>query len=285
MSKYIKIKSLAEAITIDGEIKDLYIRGGSLDLNKYIKVSLSALCRILYDLGNSKMKVAALILYNMRRTNFIPFNDEQLYKLCCKDVSRQTFDITIRTLLQANFIRRGEYGYIVNPTLLFIGNETKFHEIYESFLQNNTTKIYARIRRIPNVSDLTTISDGRDYSFDSNWHKLFIPEFSRLIELLGNQKTAVFCKLLKILYTKNAEFSCSQTALSKELNVSTVTIADTLKYLKNNDFIISCYRTQIIINTEFFSRSFTQHMNKTNRENYAYYRASLYAKLPDLQSS
>ncbi len=126
------------------------------------------------------MKVAALILYDMRRTNFIPFNDEQLYKLCCKEASRQTFDKTIKTLIQANFIKRGEYGYIVNPTLLFMGNETKFHEIYESYTQNSTTKINTRIRKIPNVSDLITISDGRDYSFDSNWHKLFIPEFSHL---------------------------------------------------------------------------------------------------------
>lgn len=284
MSKYIKINSLEEAITVDGEIKDLYIRSGSLDLNKYIKVSLSALCRILYDLGNSKMKVVAIILYNMRRTNFIPFNDEQLYKLCCKDASRQTFDKTIK-ILEANFIKRGDYGYIVNPALLFMGNETKFNEINKSYIQNNTTKIYTRTRKIPNVEDLTTITNFRDYSFDSNWHKLFIPQFSYLIELLGNQKTAVFCKLLKILYTKNAEFSCSQTALSKELNVSTVTIAHTFKYLKNNNFILSDYKTHFFINTEFFSRSFTEHMNKTTRENYAYCRAHLCTKFLTSQIS
>ncbi len=71
---------------------------------------------------------------------------------------------------------------------------------------------------------------------DTNFHKLFLGSFVSTLELIGNQKTKLFCWIITNT-TKDNLLLYSYRQISDKTGISYRTVADTMKNLQDTDFL------------------------------------------------
>lgn len=70
---------------------------------------------------------------------------------------------------------------------------------------------------------------------DTNFYKVFLEEFTRCIEKIGNQKIKVFCWVLNNI-GKNNQFSYTYRQIADKTNTSYSVVAETMRTLLDIDF-------------------------------------------------
>lgn len=110
-------KETGEEITTDDVIK-------KTGRNGFMITYLSAIIRMIDDLGNKKMQVVKYILRNMEKsTNTLIITTPELAKKA--NVSRQTVSDTLKVLEQSQIIARKTGAIMVHASLVHRGNEGK----------------------------------------------------------------------------------------------------------------------------------------------------------------
>lgn len=136
-SKKVKVIGTETYInTSTGEINEMLVTGiEERDFN-FHKVWMQSFIASLELVGNQKTKFALWIVDNITKENLLPMTLRQM--AAKSGISLQTVSITIKALLDANFLRRINTGcYIVNPDIVFKGTRNARFNILHQF---NTTE-------------------------------------------------------------------------------------------------------------------------------------------------
>jgi len=97
---------------------------------------------------------------------------------------------------------------------------------------------------------------------DFNFHKVWINDLMNIFELIGTKRIKIINYLLKEVNDKNNIVFFTQRKLSKELDISLVTINETIKILVENNFMKQIQRGVYQINPDIIIKG-----NSTKRKN------------------
>ncbi len=103
-----------------GQVEDFQVvRMEDRDFN-FHKVWLESIINSMDLLGNQKTRLAFWIINNLDRENKLAYTQRQISEK--SGISLKTVSVTMKALLDSNFLRRRNGGcYIVNPDILFKG--------------------------------------------------------------------------------------------------------------------------------------------------------------------
>jgi predicted transcriptional regulator len=77
----------------------------------------------------------------------------------------------------------------------------------------------------------------KPYSSDYNFHKLWLEDLAKVLDILGGSKFKVFSHILKIINPYSNDVGFTHRELEEELNVSHTTINDVVKKLIKANFM------------------------------------------------
>lgn len=119
--KYIGTQKFINAAT--GELEEMQVTNiEERDFN-FTKVWIANIIQTLDLIGGQKIKVCTYIIDHVNRDNVFIGSQRDIAEKA--NVSYQTVNITVKALLDANFIRRQGIGvYILNPDMLYKGSRT-----------------------------------------------------------------------------------------------------------------------------------------------------------------
>lgn len=128
--KYVGTKDFIDAET--GEIQHMAVTGiEDRDFN-FTKVWVANIVQTLDLIGNQKIKVCTYIIEHVTRDNLFAATQRDIAKK--SGVSLQTVNITMKALLDADFIRKKSNAlYIINPDMMFKGTRNGRMNILQQY--------------------------------------------------------------------------------------------------------------------------------------------------------
>jgi len=109
---------------------------------------------------------------------------------------------------------------------------------------------------------IETLVIEKNVEQDFNFHKVWINDLMNIFELIGTKRIKIINYLLKEVNDKNNIVFFTQRKLSKELDISLVTINETIKILVENNFMKQIQRGVYQINPDIIIKG-----NSTKRKN------------------
>lgn len=85
---------------------------------------------------------------------------------------------------------------------------------------------------------------------DSGFYKIFLEDFTESLSSIANQKTKIFCWIIKNMKKNSNEFNFSYEKISKETKASYATVAETMETLQEKDFLRKRSSGSYIINPD-----------------------------------
>lgn len=85
---------------------------------------------------------------------------------------------------------------------------------------------------------------------DSGFHKIFLEDFTESLSSIANQKTKIFCWIIKNMKKNSNEFNFSYTQISEKAEASYATVAETMETLQEKDFLRRRSSGSYIINPD-----------------------------------
>lgn len=138
--EYVNIKT--------GEIESMeVIRVEDRDFN-FHKVWMRNFISTLDIIGNQKAKVCFWIIENLTKDNRLLFTYRGISD--ATGISLDTVAKTMKVLLDADFLRKSDVGYIVNPNILFKGQRSNRMNILNQY-QAGTQITTSKAEKIKNI--------------------------------------------------------------------------------------------------------------------------------------
>lgn len=88
----------------------------------------------------------------------------------------------------------------------------------------------------------------KPYSSDFNFHKIWLEDLAKVLDILGGTKFKVFSHILKIINPYSNEVGFTFTEMADELKVSNKTVVEVVKKLMQADFMRKVRVAQYKIN-------------------------------------
>lgn len=85
---------------------------------------------------------------------------------------------------------------------------------------------------------------------DSGFYKIFLEDFTESLSSIANQKTKIFCWIIKNMKKNSNEFNFSYTQISEKAEASYATVAETMETLQEKDFLRRRSSGSYIINPD-----------------------------------
>ena len=134
--------------TKTGEIETMdVIRLEDRDFN-FHKVWMRNFISTLDIIGNQKAKVCFWIIENLTKDNRLLFTYRGISD--ATGISLDTVSKTMKVLLDADFLRKSDVGYIVNPNILFKGQRSNRMNILNQY-QAGTQITISKAEKIKNI--------------------------------------------------------------------------------------------------------------------------------------
>lgn len=89
--------------------------------------------------------------------------------------------------------------------------------------------------------------EDREYEKDSNFYKVFLKDFTAVLERVANRKTKILCFILKNM-TRDNRFLYTYRKTAKETGCSYATVTKTMELLQNAGFLCRDHSGCYIVN-------------------------------------
>lgn len=231
---------------------------------KKIKISLSMLVKVMWELGSCYDRILALLLYNMNsKTNIVPFDKRYMMsnkeKFGLKGFSDRTFIRAFGMLEESKMFKFGVGRIMVSPGVLFTGssnNEKQMQMIYDSFDKEQVTEQKVSIKTIPDeISPIKMYFDKKGEKMDCNWRSLGIHNMCMRTRNYSNKKVRGFLYLLYYALSDDCKIEDNIKTIAKRSGMTAETLSITIKLLMRYNIIKLDVSDTILFNPDYISRS------------------------------
>lgn len=150
--KKVKVIGTEQYVNIStGEVKDMGVVSiEERDFN-FHKVWMRNFISTLEIIGNQKAKVCFWIIDNLNKENQLLYTYRGISD--ATGISLDTVAKTMKVLLDADFLRKGDVGYIINPDILFKGSRSGRMNILNEYHNQPYTPISDK-KKIKNLEQI-----------------------------------------------------------------------------------------------------------------------------------
>ena len=232
--------------------------------HKRIKISLSMLVKVMWELGSCYDKILALLLYNMNsRTNVVPFDEKYMIAnkeiFGLKDMSNRTFVRAFDMLKESKMLKLGTGRIMISPQILFTGSnndEKQMQMVYDSFDEEQVTEQKVSIKIIPDeMLPIKIYLNKEGKSLDCNWKSLGIHSMCMCTRNYSNKKVRGFLYLLYYALTDDRKVSDNMKNIARRSGMTAETLSITINLLMKYNIIKLDESDTILFNPDFISRS------------------------------
>ena len=232
---------------------------------KKIKISLTMLVKVMWELGSCYDKILALLLYNMNiRTNVVPFDEKYMTKNKEKfglyGISERTFGRVFGMLRETNMLKFGDGRIMVSPRILFIGNsfaEKQISMAYDSFdCTDNGKKQKFIAKSVPSeIAPIKTYYSDSGEEKDCGWRSLGIHNLCRCTNKFSNKRVRGFLYLLYYALYDDCKITDNIKTLARRFGETPETLSKVIKLLCEYGIIRFDVSDNILFNPDYISRS------------------------------